>query len=115
LTRAPGTITGTRWDHRTVDILGALLVVCALFVLGSGAMAATTGRMPMPWLAGRTPRPRLWGLGQFLFGLMVLFQAYCRIMDVSPDTRLVLSTTGFVLVLIGFGFIFAGTRRIRRP
>jgi hypothetical protein len=99
-----------------VDILAALVGIIALLALGVASMAVTTARMPLPWLAGQTPRPRLWGIGVLPFGLMTLLQAVTRFVQVSPGTRLTLSAVGLVLVLIGAGFMWAGQRPARtRP
>jgi hypothetical protein len=96
-----------------VDILTALMGAVALLVLGSGLVAATSGRM-LPWLVGQTPRPRLWGIGQLPLGLMVLFQAYARAVHIAPGTRLVLSGIGAVGVVVGLGLSWAGQRARRR-
>ncbi|MDX6347479.1 MAG: hypothetical protein QOF84_2269 [Streptomyces sp.] len=97
-----------------MDILTALMGAVALLVLGTAFAAVTTGRMPMPWLAGQTPRPRLWGLGQLPLGLMVLFQAYARAVHIAPGTRLVLSVIGAGGVVVGVGLSWAGQRARRR-
>jgi hypothetical protein len=96
-----------------VDILAALMGALALLILGLGLVAATTGRM-LPWLVGQTPRPRLWGIGQLPLGLMVVFQAYARVVHIAPGTRLVLSCIGAVGVVVGVGLSWAGQRAGRR-
>jgi hypothetical protein len=97
-----------------VDILTALLGIIALLALGVAFAAVTTGRMPLSWLAGQTPRPRLWGIGQLPMGLFFLFQAVAQVVHIAPGTRATVTGIGVVAMVIGFGFSWAGQRASRR-
>ncbi|MFE2422837.1 hypothetical protein [Streptomyces hokutonensis] len=70
--------------------LRVLLFAAAFFSLAVGITAVTSSRV-LPWLAGKVIRPRLWGSGYMLFGVVVLYHAVVALVHVDPDVELVLT------------------------
>ncbi|MDX6330437.1 MAG: hypothetical protein QOI83_2820 [Streptomycetaceae bacterium] len=58
-------------------ILTVVLCLVALLTLGTG-LAALTGGWVLPWLAPQVRRPRLYGIGQLLFGVFTVLLTTSR-------------------------------------
>ena len=96
--------------------LNVLLFVTAFFCLAVGITAAATQRV-LPWLAGKVIRPRLWGAGYILFGVVVLYHAVVALVHVDPDIELVLTAVTTATALGGLGMMVVAQRtgREARP
>ncbi|MEV0734895.1 hypothetical protein AB0I51_02795 [Streptomyces sp. NPDC050549] len=84
--------------------LDILLFVTAAFCLAVGIAAATSLRV-LPWLAGKVTRPRLWGAGYILVGVVVLYHAVDALVHVDPSVGLVLTIVTTATALGGLGMM----------
>ncbi|MGW7614042.1 hypothetical protein ACWGKW_43850 [Streptomyces sp. NPDC054766] len=89
--------------------MNVLLFVSAFFCLAVGITAAMSFRM-LPWLAGNVSRPRLWGAGYTLFGIVVLYHAVVELVHVDPAVELVMTTITTVTAFAGLGMMWSAQR-----
>jgi hypothetical protein len=89
--------------------INVLLFVTAFFCLAAGITAATSFRM-LPWLAGNVSRPRLWGAGYALFGVVVLYHAVVELVHVAPAVELVMTAVTTVMAFVGLGMMWSAQR-----
>ena len=89
--------------------LDILLFVTAAFCLAVGITAATSLRV-LPWLVGKVTRPRLWGAGYILFGVVVLYHAVDALVHVDPSLGVVLSVVTTAIALTGLGMMWFAQR-----
>ncbi|MGX9890553.1 hypothetical protein [Streptomyces sp. NPDC002276] len=92
-----------------VITLDVLLFLAAFFCLAVGITAVVSQRV-LPWLAGQVIRPRLWGAGYTLFGLVVLYHAVVALVRVDPDIELVLTAVTTATALGGLGMMMFAQR-----
>jgi hypothetical protein len=86
-----------------------MLFITAFFCIASGITVATSFRM-FPWLAGKVSRPRLWGAGYALFGLVVLYHAVVGLVHVDPTVELVMTVVTTVMIFVGLGMMWSAQR-----
>ncbi|MDV9174065.1 hypothetical protein R6V09_28660 [Streptomyces sp. W16] len=89
--------------------LNVLLFAAAIFSLAVGITAVTSSWV-LPWLAGKVLKPRLWGAGYTLFGVVVLYHAVIALVDVDPDVQMVLSVVTTAVALAGLGMMVFAQR-----
>ncbi|MCX4760202.1 hypothetical protein OG562_04240 [Streptomyces sp. NBC_01275] len=89
--------------------INVLLFVTAFFCLAVGITAATSFRM-LPWLVGSVSRPRLWGAGYTLFGVVVLYHAVVELVHVDPAVELVMTAVTTATALVGLGMMWSAQR-----
>ncbi|WP_427922689.1 hypothetical protein [Streptomyces sp. cg40] len=94
--------------------LNVLLFAAAFFSLAVGITAVVSSRM-LPWLARKVVRPRLWGAGYTLFGLVVLYHAVVDLVHVDPDVEMVLTAVTTATALGGLGMMLFAQRAGREP
>ncbi|WP_089101984.1 hypothetical protein [Streptomyces hyaluromycini] len=84
--------------------ISTTLFITAFFCIGAGITVATTS-WTFPWLAGKVYRPRLWGAGYVLFGVVVLYHAVVALVHVDPTVDLVMTVVTTVTALAGLGMM----------
>ncbi|MBK3567499.1 hypothetical protein [Streptomyces sp. MBT62] len=84
--------------------LDVLLFLTAAFCLAVGITAATSLRL-LPWLVRKVRRPRLWGAGYILFGVVVLYHAVDALVHFNPSLGLVLTVVTTAIALAGLGMM----------
>ncbi|WP_043687155.1 hypothetical protein [Streptomyces xylophagus] len=89
--------------------LNVLLFVTAFFCLAVGIAAVTSTRV-LPWLVGKVIRPRLWGAGYILFGVVVLYHAVVALAPVDPAVSMVLTAVTTATALGGLGMMWSAQR-----
>ncbi|MFI6402851.1 hypothetical protein [Streptomyces sp. NPDC050548] len=89
--------------------LNVLLFVAAFFCLAVGITAVTSLRV-LPWLVGKVIRPRLWGAGYILFGVVVLYHAVVALVPVDPAVAMVLTAVTTATALGGLGMMMFAQR-----
>ena len=89
--------------------LNVLLFAAAVFCLAVGITAMATSWV-FPWLAGKVLRPRLWGAGYALFGVVTLYHAVVALMHVDPAVSMVLTAVTTATALGGLGMMVLAQR-----
>lgn len=90
------------------------LILVAVLTVGSGLAAVTAGFV-LPWLAPRISRPRLYGLGQLLYGGFTVLLVLSRIDQKLVYRSQTLMVSGFVCAVAGSVLSFLAQRSRRVP